>query len=105
MLALEWVGHGLPYMHHVRDLNVAAYLMAETDPMDKTRATLGPQGAIMGNVNNLKLLRWTPERVQFEARRVIAQAGDGFILSNQGPDVPWHVPYPAIEALIRAAAG
>lgn len=103
-LVLEFVGHGLPYMGHVRDLDVAGFLIGESDPVEETRAAVGRQKAIMGNINNLKLLRWDPERVEFEARRVVARAGAGFILSNQGPDVPWHVPYPAIEALVRAAA-
>lgn len=102
-LALEFVGHGLPFMRHVRDLDVAALLIAETDPMDETRALLGPAKALIGNINNLKLLRWEPERVQFEARRLIAEAGPGLILSNQGPDIPWEVPYPAIEAMVLAA--
>lgn len=103
LLALEFVGHGFPFMHHVRDLNVAAFLIGESDPVVETRKIVGPKKAIMGNVNNLKLLRWGPERVQFEARRLVARAGPGFILSNQGPEIPWEVPYPVIEALVRAA--
>lgn len=104
-LALEFVGHGLPYMHHVRDLNVAGFLIGESDTLVEARAAIGPGKALIGNINNLKLLRWEPERVQFEARRAVAQAGPGFILSTQGPEVPYHVPYPVIEALVRAATG
>lgn len=103
LLALEFVGHGLPYMQHVRDLDVAAFLVGESDPVVEVRRIIGPKKAIVGNINNLKLLRWGPERVQFEARRLVAQAGSGFILSNQGPEVPWGVPYPVLEALVRAA--
>lgn len=104
-LALEFVGHGLPFMHHVRDLDVAGCLIGESDTIVEARAAIGPKKALIGNINNLKLLRWGPERVQFEARRVMAQAGPGFILSNQGPEVPWNVPYPVLEALVRAATG
>jgi len=105
LLGLEFVGHGLPFLPYVRDLNVAAFLVGESDPVAEVRRAIGPRRAIVGNINNLKLLRWGPERVQFEARRLIAQAGKGFVLSNQGPEVPWEVPYPVIEALVRAATG
>ncbi len=46
---------------------------------------------------------WKPERVRFEARRVLTAAGPGFILANQGPDMPWQVPDSNIDALIAAA--
>lgn len=104
-LALEFVGHGLPYMHHVRDLDVAGFLIGETDLVTEARAAIGPTKALIGNINNLKLLRWGPERVQFEARRVMAQAGPGLILANQGPEIPWGVPYANIEAMVKAATG
>lgn len=102
LLALEWVGHALPFLHHVKDLGVAAFLIGESDPVDQARRAIGPQKALIGNINNLKLLRWTPERVQFEARRVIAAAGPGFILANQGPEIPWEVPDASIAALVAA---
>lgn len=102
LLALEFVGHALPYLPHVRDLGVAAFLIGGSDPVDQARRAIGSQKALVGNLNNLKLLRWEPERVQFEARRVIAAAGPGFILSNQGPEIPWEVPDASIDALIRA---
>ena len=38
VLALEFVGHGLPYMHHVRDLNVAGFLIGESDTLVEARA-------------------------------------------------------------------
>ncbi|MEZ5101929.1 MAG: uroporphyrinogen decarboxylase family protein [Thermoleophilia bacterium] len=103
LLALELVGHGLPFLPHLRDLGVAGFLIGESDRVDAARRAIGPGKALIGNVNNLKLLRFEPERVEFEARRVIAAAGPGFVLSNQGPEIPWDVPDASIEALVRAA--
>lgn len=103
LLALELVGHGLPFLPHLRDLGVAAFLIGESDRVDDARRAIGPGRALIGNVNNIKLLRFEPERVEFEARRVIAAAGSGFVLSNQGPEIPWDVPDASIEALVRAA--
>jgi uroporphyrinogen decarboxylase len=102
-VALEPVGHAAPFLRHYRDLGIAALLLGEADPLPQARRALGPNLALMGNLNNLKLLRLTPERVRFEARRAIAEAGPAFILSNQGPEVPFDVPDAVIDALVRAA--
>lgn len=100
--ALELVGDTLPFAGFLGDLDVAAVLVGGTDPVDAVRTRLGGGKAIIGNLNNLKLLRWTPERVRFEARRVIRGAGPGFILANQGPEIPWAVPDENIAALVAA---
>jgi hypothetical protein len=49
--------------------------MGSEDRLEACRAAIGPKRALIGNLNNLRLLRWEPERVQFEARRAIATAG------------------------------
>lgn len=105
LIGLELVGEALPFAKHLRDLGCAVVLIGGNDRVDAMRAALGPSKALMGNLNNLKLLRWTPERIEFEARRVIHFAGPGFILSNQGPEVPLATPPENIRALIRAAQG
>ncbi|MCA9759027.1 MAG: uroporphyrinogen decarboxylase family protein [Candidatus Eisenbacteria bacterium] len=102
LVALELVGDASPFLKHLADLPVAVFLIGSQDPPGEARRSIGNQ-ALMGNLNNLKLIHWGPERVEFEARRVLAEAGPGFILSNQGPEVPWAVPDENIEALIRAA--
>lgn len=103
LTGLELVGDGLPFMAHVRDLPCAAMLVGSTDRLGQVRKALGRQKLIVGNLNNLKLLHWDHERVEFEARRAIKEAGPGFALCNQGPEIPWNVPDANIEALIRAA--
>jgi uroporphyrinogen decarboxylase len=103
ILALELVGHALPFLPHLRSLDAKIYLVGEDDPLPEARRLLGPSKALAGNLNNLKLLRWTPERVEFEARRAIKLGGRGFILANQAPEIPWDVPDANIEALVRAA--
>jgi uroporphyrinogen decarboxylase len=102
ILALEFVGPCEKFLPHVTDLGVAAFLVGEREELGGARRAIGPARALMGNLNNLKLLRWTPERVEFEARRAIHEAGPGFILSNQGPEIPWETPDKNIEALVRA---
>lgn len=103
LVGLELVGDAIPFMAHVRNLPCAAVLVGSTDPLAEVRRVLGKQKLIVGNLNNLKLLHWDHERVEFEARRAIKTAGYGFALCNQGPEIPWNVPDENIEALIRAA--
>jgi uroporphyrinogen decarboxylase len=103
LVGLELVGDALPFMTHLRDLPCAALLVGSSDRLRDVRAILGSQKLLIGNINNLKLLHWDPERVEFEARRAIREAGLGFALCNQGPEIPWNVPDANIEALVRAA--
>ncbi len=105
ILALEFVGEARPFLKHAKDLGVAAFLVGSDDPLPECRQAIGPSKALIGNINNIKLLRWEPERIQFEARRAIAKGGKGLVLSNQGPEVPWEVPDAAITALVSAATG
>ncbi len=103
LVGMELVGDAMPFARHLRDLPCAVLLVGSSDPLDAMRQSIGPAKALMGNLNNLKLLRWDEDRVEFEARRAIHQAGPGFILSNQGPEVPLATPEANIDALIRAA--
>lgn len=101
--ALELVGDSEPFAAHLAALDVAALLIGGNDDPVRMRQALGPTKALIGNLNNLKLMRWDTERVEFEARRVVRAAGPGFILGNQGPELPWHVPDANVDALVRAA--
>jgi len=101
-VGVEMVGDALPFAAHLKSLPCAAYLIGSTDPVVAMRRTIGPGKALIGNVNNLKLIRWDAERVEFEALRAIGEAGPGFILGNQGPEIPWYVPDENIAALVQA---
>ncbi|MCA8959737.1 MAG: uroporphyrinogen decarboxylase family protein [Planctomycetes bacterium] len=103
LVGVELVGDALPFARHLRHLPCAVLLIGSGDAPDAMRAAIGPDKALMGNLNNLELIRWEPDRVEFEAHRLLDLAGDRFILSNQGPEIPWAVPTANIEALIRVA--
>ncbi len=103
LVGIELVGDAMPFARHLRDLPCAVLLVGSSDPLDAMRQSIGPAKALMGNLNNLKLLRWDADRVEFEARRAIHRAGPGFILSNQGPEIPIATPEANIDALIHAA--
>ncbi len=60
--------------------------------------------AIMGNFNNIEMLNWNPIRTQLEVKKAINKAADGYgyVLSSQGPEIPYNVPFEVIETMVRA---
>jgi len=103
LVGVEMVGDALPFASHLKTLPCEVLLIGSTDAPDAMRSKIGPEIALMGNLNNLELIRWDPDRVEFEAQRVLEAAGSKFILSNQGPEVPWAVPDANIQALVHVA--
>ncbi|WP_147535427.1 uroporphyrinogen decarboxylase family protein [Bacillus marasmi] len=60
--------------------------------------------AIMGNFNNIEMLNWNPIRTQLEVKKAINKAatGYGYIVSSQGPEIPYNVPIEVIETMVHA---
>ncbi|WP_394237077.1 uroporphyrinogen decarboxylase family protein [Niallia oryzisoli] len=60
--------------------------------------------AIMGNFNNIEMLYWNSIRTQLEVKKAINKAADGYgyVLSSQGPEIPYDVPFEVIETMVRA---
>jgi len=60
--------------------------------------------AIMGNFNNIEMLYWNSIRTQLEVKKAINKAADGYgyVLSSQGPEIPFDVPFEVIETMVRA---
>jgi uroporphyrinogen decarboxylase len=60
--------------------------------------------AIMGNFNNIEMMHWNPIRTQLEVKKAINKAADGYgyIVSSQGPEIPYNVPFEVIETMVRA---
>lgn len=59
---------------------------------------------IMGNLNNIEMIYWSPVKMRLEVRKAIEKAasGYGFILSSQPPEIPYDVPPQVIESMISA---
>lgn len=60
--------------------------------------------AIMGNFNNIEMLNWNSIRTQLEVKKAINKAADGFgyVVSSQGPEIPYNVPLEVIETMVKA---
>ncbi len=104
LIGYEFVGEAEEIIHMLQGKGAHVFLLGSGDDMVACRAKTGGSTALLGNINNIKLLRWTPERVEFEVKKLIDQmgTGGGFLVGNQGPEIPWDVPDENIHALVRA---
>lgn len=61
--------------------------------------------AVIGNLNGIRMVRWTPEEVRAAAGACIAAAarGGGFVLSDNHGEIPFQVPDENLHALMDAA--
>jgi uroporphyrinogen decarboxylase len=90
---------------HVHDLGVHIFNFTHLQPIDKTRALVGPEVCLMGNVPPLDVLaQGTAERVFDAAQECVRRHGrpGGLLLSAGGGTSPG-TPGPNIHALARAA--
>lgn len=60
--------------------------------------------ALMGNFNNIEMLYWNSIRTELEVKKAINKAADGYgyVLSSQGPEIPYDVPFEVIETMVQA---
>ncbi|MCA9735936.1 methylcobamide--CoM methyltransferase MtbA, partial [candidate division KSB1 bacterium] len=74
------------------------------DNLAEIKPVLAGKVTIVGNINNIALIDWTPEQIEEEVKKVCeaAKKGGGFILANQGPEIPYDVPDENIRAFVEA---
>lgn len=74
------------------------------DNLEECKKIANKKIAIMGNFNNIEMLHWNAIRTQLEVKKAINKAaeGYGYVLSSQGPEIPYNVPFEVIETMIRA---
>ena len=73
------------------------------DDLAELKAACQGRLAIMGNLNGIKMRRWTPEQVKKNVKEAIATAapGGGFILADNG-EIPWQVSEETLMAISDA---
>ncbi|RMF85259.1 MAG: hypothetical protein D6744_01695, partial [Planctomycetota bacterium] len=104
LVAYEAVGRAEPFIDLLADTGAVALLIGEEDDLQHCkRATTGRCGLI-GNINNMKMRRWSAARVELKAKTALnhGMPGYGFALANQGPEIPFDTSLECIGALIRA---
>lgn len=79
-------------------------LSSEDDLSDAKRRSAG-KVALLGNLNGIKMVRWSPEETAAETRAVLAAAGrgGGFILSDNHGEIPFQVSDPVLHTIMQTA--
>lgn len=103
-VAYEAVGRAEPFIDLYADLDIVAALIGEEDHIPTCKKLLKDRVGLIGNINNMKMRRWSPARIEIQAKSALNQGkeGYGFILANQGPEIPFDVGLDGIDALIRS---
>ncbi len=104
MVAYEAVGRIEPFIDACADIGAVGLLVGQEDDLVECQKRVKGRVGLIGNVNNMMMRRWSPARIELQAKSAINQAKDGygFILANQGPEIPFDVSLDGIGALIRA---
>jgi len=106
LVAYEAVGRVEPFADLLIDSGAVALLIGEEDNIASCRRALRGKVGLIGNVNNMKMRRWSPARVELQAKAALnaGMPGYGFALANQGPEIPFDVSVETIASFVKAIA-
>ncbi|MEJ2749557.1 MAG: uroporphyrinogen decarboxylase family protein [Anaerolineae bacterium] len=100
----EGVGHLYPMLDLLVDTGIVGVILSHLDDLAVCRQIVGDKLALIGNLNNIEMLRWSPEEMTRKCGEAIQSNGSctGFVLSAQGPEIPLGVSDEAIQAMVQA---
>ncbi|MDZ7269334.1 MAG: uroporphyrinogen decarboxylase family protein [candidate division KSB1 bacterium] len=100
----EGVGSLGQFAELLPELGAVAVVLDRTDDLAACKKVLQGKVAMVGNLNNIAMIDWTPEEIEQQVKTacLAAKAGGGFILANQGPEMPYDVPDANIQAFVEA---
>ncbi len=88
----------------VPDLGVRALSTDPGDDLREVKRAVGGRIAVLGGLNDLAMLTWSPQDAEAAARRAIEEVapGGGFILSHQN-EIPASISLDLLVAVVEAA--
>lgn len=100
----EAVGSTQGILDLIATTGAVVAILDYTDNLEECKKIANGKIALMGNFNNIEMLNWNPIRTQLEVKKAInkAAAGYGYVVSSQGPEIPYDVPFEVIETMVRA---
>lgn len=75
------------------------------DDIAEVKRRCGSKLAVIGNLNSIAMVSWTPQEAEMVVRDTLSKGGPGggFILSDHAGEVPWAVSDDVIGAIAEAA--
>jgi uroporphyrinogen decarboxylase len=100
----EGVGHLHPMLDLLVDIGLLGVILSHADDLAYCREIVGDKLALIGNLNNIEMRRWSPEDMKRKCREAIEANSSctGFVLSAEGPEIPLGVSDEAIQAMVQA---
>jgi uroporphyrinogen decarboxylase len=85
------------------ELGIGAYLLSPLDDLTKAKAIIGHEGLTCGVIDDIKMIRWTPEETRAEVKRLcdIGKPGGHFLFGTA--IMPLAIPEVNIKAMVEAA--
>jgi uroporphyrinogen decarboxylase len=101
----EGVGHLHPMLDLLVDIGLLGVILSHVDDLAYCRQIVGDKLALIGNLNNIEMRRWSPEDMTRKCREAIEANSSctGFVLSAEGPEIPLGVSDEAILAMVQAS--
>lgn len=102
-IVYELVGGAEDRLDLIEQTGAAATVLDFTDDLSKAAEILKNQKlTLMGNLNNIASLKWSPLKMKIDVRNILYQMEQHpFIVSFQGPEVPYHMPFELIHEMVN----
>jgi len=100
----EAVGSAQGILDLIATTGAVVVILDYKDNLAECKKIANGKIAIMGNFNNIEMLHWNSIRTQLEVKKAINKvaSGYGYVLSSQGPEIPFNVPLEVIETMVNA---
>ncbi|MBF0444334.1 MAG: uroporphyrinogen decarboxylase family protein [Magnetococcales bacterium] len=94
-------GRCLSILGDVANTGTAIAGISTLEDLTAVKAACRGKLTILGNLNAVKMRRWTPQQAEAKVKEVIRQAapGGGFLLSDNHGEIPWQVSHETLEAI------
>lgn len=86
----------------IEELGIGVYYISPLSDLAEAKATIGTRALTCGVINDIKMLRWTPEETRAEVARICAAGKGGHFLFGTGV-MPLAIPEANIRAMYEAA--
>ncbi|MFH1532151.1 MAG: uroporphyrinogen decarboxylase family protein [Pseudomonadota bacterium] len=98
-------GRALGRIDDYASTGAAGLGVSSQEDLGKIKRQCAGRLAVIGNLNGIKMVRWSPEEMRAAAAACIAAAapGGGFVLSDNHGEIPFQVPDETLHALMDTA--
>ncbi|MBI2908448.1 MAG: uroporphyrinogen decarboxylase family protein [Chloroflexi bacterium] len=92
-------------LEHIPSTGAAAVVVGEQDDLKAVKASLKGRLGVLGTLNGIEMVRWTPAEAEAAVKACIKAAGPGggLILTDQHGEIPFYVPDRTLHAVMEAA--